>query len=82
MVSFHYSPCPETILNKSVKIFPAPDELAEKFAEEFISMITESAKKKKPFSVAISGGSTPELLFSLFGDNFSKSAPWKNVHFF
>ena len=56
--------------------------MAEKFAEELITTITESAKKKKPFSVALSGGSTPELLFSVLGDHFSKSAPWEFVHFF
>ena len=39
-------------------------------------------RKKKPFSVALSGGSTPELLFSLLGDHFSNSATWEYVHFF
>lgn len=69
-------------MDKSIKIFPTPYELAEKFAEEMVGMITESAKKKKPFTVALSGGTTPELLYSLLGDHFSKSATWEYVHFF
>ena len=69
-------------MDKSVKIFPTPYELAEKFAKELVNMITESAKKKKSFSVALSGGSSPELLFSVLGDHFSNSAPWEYVHFF
>jgi len=69
-------------LDKSIKIFLTSYELAEKFAEELVKIITESAKKKKIFSVALSGGSTPELLFSALGDHFSKSAPWEYVHFF
>lgn len=69
-------------MDKSVKIFATPYELAEKFADGLISMIIESAKEKKFFSVALSGGSTPELLFSLLGDHFSKSVPWEFVHFF
>ena len=69
-------------MDKSVKIFPTPYELAEKFAKELVNMITESAKKKKSFSVALSGGSSPELLFSVLGDHFSNSAPWGYVHFF
>ncbi|MEI8224748.1 MAG: 6-phosphogluconolactonase [Bacteroidota bacterium] len=69
-------------MDKSVKIFATPYELAEKFADGLINMIIESAKEKKFFSVALSGGSTPELLFSLLGDHFSKSVPWEFVHFF
>jgi 6-phosphogluconolactonase len=69
-------------LDKSIKIFVSPYELAENFAKELIRMINKSAKKKKPLSVALSGGSTPELLFSLLGDHFSKSGLWKYVHFF
>lgn len=69
-------------MENSIKIFSTPYELAEKFAEDLISMIKESARKGNHLSVALSGGSTPELLFSLLGDHFSKSAPWENVHFF
>ena len=45
-------------------------------------MINKSSLNKKVFTVALSGGSTPALLFSLLGDNFSKSVKWNNVHFF
>ena len=69
-------------LNKSVKIFSSPYELAEKFAEELVKMINESAKNKKPFTVALSGGSTPELLFSVLGEQFSKSVNHGNMCIF
>ena len=69
-------------MNTSIKIFQSPYELAEKFAEELIGMINESAKKRKPFIVALSGGSTPRLLFSILGDHYSDSASWKYVHLF
>lgn len=67
---------------RSVKIFPTPYELAEKFAEELVRTITESATNKRPFTVALSGGSTPELLFSVLSNNFSGYATWKHVQFF
>lgn len=69
-------------MGRTIKIFQTPYEMAEKFAEEMVGMINESAKEEKIFTVALSGGSTPELLFSVLGDNYAKSVSWKNVHLF
>jgi 6-phosphogluconolactonase len=69
-------------LDKIVKIFPSPYKLAENFAEEMVNMITESAKNTKHFTVALSGGSTPEVLFTILRENFAESVPWKYVHIF
>jgi len=69
-------------MKESVRIFRTPYELAEKFAVEMVSIIKEASGKNKHVSIALSGGSTPELLFSILGDHFSNSAPWENVHFF
>lgn len=65
-----------------VKIFSSPYELAKKFAEELVKMINESAKNNRPFTVALSGGSTPEILFTLLGENITGSIPWQYVHIF
>lgn len=65
-----------------IRIFPSPLELAEKLAEEIVLMIDESEKRKIPFSLALSGGSTPKLLYSVLGDHFSHSVNWEYVHFF
>ena len=69
-------------MDESLKIFPTPDKLAEKFAEEMVSIITRSVKQKKLFSVALSGGSTPELLYSVLGEHYPKLEIWEFVHFF
>lgn len=69
-------------MDKSITIFSSPYQLAEKFAEELIIKISERSRAKKSLSIALSGGSTPELIFSVLGDHFSKSAPWEYVHFF
>jgi len=68
--------------NKEIKIFPTPYELAEKFAEEIIYMINESIRKGKQFTIALSGGSTPELFFSLLAERYAKAVSWENVHLF
>jgi len=69
-------------LNREIKIFPTPYELAENFAGELAKAIVETAKKKKNLTLALSGGSTPELLFSVLSDQYSESVPWEYVHFF
>jgi 6-phosphogluconolactonase len=69
-------------LKTDIKIFKTPDELAEKLAQEIVLRITDSAQKKKIITIALSGGSTPELLFSKLGNDYSTSVPWEYVHFF
>ena len=69
-------------MKTTIKIFPSPNELAENFAEDLVKMIIESAERRKTFTVALSGGSTPGLLFSVLGERFSDSVPWKFVHLF
>jgi 6-phosphogluconolactonase len=66
-------------LEKSVRIFDTPYELAEKFAEEIVKV---AAKAGKASCIALSGGSTPELLYSILGSHYSNSVDWSNVHFF
>jgi 6-phosphogluconolactonase len=70
------------LLDKSVEIFRSPYELADMFAMRMIGMINESAIIKRPVSVALSGGTMPELFFSLLGDHYSNSVPWEYVHLF
>lgn len=69
-------------MDKIVKIFRDPYALAKEFAEEMIYLIEQSAQKSKPFSVALSGGSTPEILFTLLSENYAKSVFWQFVHVF
>lgn len=67
---------------KEIKIFSSPLDLAEKFAEELARTINDSAAAKKTFTLALSGGSTPKILFSILGDQYSDSISWEHVHFF
>lgn len=65
-----------------VSVFTDPMELAGYYAGELVKMINEATKQKRLIRIALSGGSTPELLFSLLGDKYPDSADWKYVHFF
>ncbi|HLN22134.1 MAG TPA: 6-phosphogluconolactonase [Bacteroidales bacterium] len=69
-------------MKKSVNIFKSPEELATELAKDLIRRIRASSSREKPYSIALSGGSTPELLFSFLGDEYSGMVPWEFVHFF
>ncbi len=66
----------------SVEKFSSPAEVASRLAEEIVRRIVASANSEKPFSLALSGGSTPELLYSFLFDEFADSVPWEFVHLF
>jgi 6-phosphogluconolactonase len=69
-------------LSTVIKIFKSPYDLAEKLAEELALMINESARKKIAFTVALSGGSTPKLLFSILKNKFSGRIQWDVARLF
>lgn len=69
-------------MKNSVRVFNSPAELASKLAEEIVGRITASANSERPYSIALSGGSTPELLYSFLFDEFADSVPWDFVHLF
>ena len=69
-------------MDKTINIFSTPYELAEKFAGEMVSMIKESADQKKFFTIALSGGSSPELLYQILSKKYAETVAWQYVHFF
>jgi 6-phosphogluconolactonase len=69
-------------MDKLFKIFSTPRDLAEAFALDLIEMIRESGIQKSVFTIALSGGNTPMLLFSVLAEKYCKSVDWSLVHFF
>ena len=57
-------------------IFDTPAQVAEAFAEHFI----KSSKAKAPFHIALSGGSTPKLLFDLLAEKYNDQIDWSDIH--
>ena len=64
------------------KIFHTPSELAEAFAKELADKINVAGKSGLPFTLAVSGGNTPRLLFSILAEKYCSSINWNTVHFF
>ena len=69
-------------MNRTVKIFASPFELAEALAIDIVKKITDAGTRKPVFSIALTGGNTPDMLFSILGDHFAGSVNWNSVHFF
>lgn len=59
---------------------------AERTARAVAELILEKAltkeKEGKKLNLAVSGGSTPKMLFTLMGEEFEKLIPWNSVRFF
>jgi len=56
-----------------------PEDLADAFALKLIDWINETSGDA--FHLALSGGKTPTLLFSLLAGKFQKEIPWQKIHF-
>jgi len=59
-------------MNKT--IFADPEELARGAAEYFVAQMPET--------VALSGGSTPKLMFQILADQFRDEVAWSRIQFF
>ena len=63
---------------KEIKIYDTKQTVAEKFSIFF----KELAAKKKTFNVALSGGSTPKIVFDYLAENFSTEIDWSKINFY
>ena len=61
-----------------LKIYKDKQEVAEQFSSYFVDQL----KDKAAFHVALSGGSTPKIVFDVLADNFAGKVDWSKVHFY
>ena len=66
-------------MKRELQIFPDPESLADQVSTLLMGWIEESSDCK--FHLAISGGSTPNLLFSALATNFAGSPLWQKTYF-
>ncbi|MEL6945602.1 MAG: 6-phosphogluconolactonase, partial [Bacteroidota bacterium] len=65
-------------MSVTLKVFKDKNAVARQFAEDLLSM-TEGKGK---VTIALSGGSTPKVLFKLLADEYLDRINWSVVHFF
>lgn len=61
-----------------IKIYKDKNEVAEQFSAYFV----EKAAEHEAFHVALSGGSTPKIVFDVLAKNFADKVDWTKVHFY
>lgn len=69
-------------MKASVRIFNSRFELAESMALDIVSLARNREAEGRPFAMAIPGGSSPRILFTVLGEHFGGSVNWNNVHIF
>jgi len=67
-------------MEPEVKIFPDATAVAKAFADDFANWVNQSSKST--LTVALSGGTTPKLLFSIWAEQFADKLDWSRLHFF
>ena len=60
-------------------IFENKAKLVEGFTEYFLKLFHD---RKGPFTVALSGGSTPKIWFDYLAENYAEKIDWKQIHFY
>ena len=66
-------------MNGKLHILKNPSELADHFADQLMEGIEKFTGLA--FHLAISGGNTPDRLFSALADKYAESPLWQKVHF-
>lgn len=61
-----------------LKIYTSKEEVAERFSE-YLVKITNS---KEEVHIALSGGSTPKIVFDVLAKEYGADINWDNVHFY
>ncbi|MDO1511338.1 6-phosphogluconolactonase [Maribacter confluentis] len=61
-----------------IKVYQNKEKVAEEFSKYFI----EKSFTKSPFHVALSGGSTPKIVFDVLAEKFSDKVDWNLIHFY
>jgi 6-phosphogluconolactonase len=71
------------VTNRKIIFCRDADELSRKAAGQFVSLARQAIAAHERFTVALSGGSTPKVLYSLLATGeFSEQLAWRQIHLF
>jgi 6-phosphogluconolactonase len=72
------------VANRKVELFASGMEIAQRAADEVVRIASEAAAARGAFTIALSGGSTPKVLYALLAENpaLRNSLPWDKMKVF
>jgi 6-phosphogluconolactonase len=72
------------VANRKVELFADGMEIAQRAADEVVRIASEAAAARGAFTIALSGGSTPKVLYALLAENpaLRNSLPWDKMKVF
>lgn len=65
-----------------IKIFPTPEAVAVRVSEEIAALVNRNRENKRDTFIALSGGSTPKILFDTLSADFKSIIGWSRLHLF
>jgi len=66
----------------NIRIHENREKLGFAAAEKFIELANNYIRQNNRFTVALSGGSTPQILFEILSEHFRESVDWGKILFF
>lgn len=64
------------------KVLPTPYLIAETLVMDFIRYVENMLAYREQLYIALSGGSTPQLMFDIILKEYADALPWEKIHFF
>jgi 6-phosphogluconolactonase len=72
------------VANRNVELFADGMEIARRAADEVVRIASKAAAARGAFTIALSGGSTPKVVYALLAENpaLRNSLPWDKMRVF
>ncbi len=69
-------------IDTAIQIYPDKEAISRQVARHTIELIHATLKIRPYFSIALAGGSTPRMLYSMFATDYKEEIPWDKLLIF
>jgi 6-phosphogluconolactonase len=69
-------------MKMDTKVFPDIDSLSRAALQNLLAVLEDAVAKRGRFVIALAGGHTPAMMYSLWAEEHSERTPWDRVHLF